>query len=184
MSRGEPIKRDESRRAARAVLRARSNAPVWWRASADQRKSSKSPGYPFRHLKQMVSVLKKLFPEMPALSKEAWFRPRVGQQRVRAARSVLSRISCRRMSGAASSRPSRPRELPSRSGESHPGPLTGRVGDWRAGLGRSLCSPLTRSFVCECHNISTMPRFQPPPRRTQRANFWHYAPLLASPQSL
>jgi hypothetical protein len=26
-------------------------------------------------------------------------------------------------------------------------PLIGRVGDWRAGLGRSLCSPLTRSFV-------------------------------------
>jgi hypothetical protein len=36
----------------------------------------------------------------------------------------------------------------------------GRVGDWRAGLGRSLCSPLTRSFVCECHIISTTPRFQ------------------------
>jgi hypothetical protein len=38
-----------------------------------------------------------------------------------------------------------------------------------AGLGRSLCSPLTRSFVCECHNIPTMPRFQPPPRRTKHA---------------
>ena len=75
------------------------------------------------------------------------------------------------------SRPSRPREF-------HPEPLTGRVGDWRAGLGRSLCSPLTRSFVCECHIISTMPRFQPPPRRTQRAIFWHYALLFASPQSL
>jgi hypothetical protein len=33
----------------------------------------------------------------------------------------------------------------------HRRPLAGRVGDWRAGLGRSLCSPLTRSFVCECH---------------------------------
>ena len=53
----------------------------------------------------------------------------------------------------------------------HHQPLAGRVGDWRAGLGRSLCSPLTRSFVCECHIISTMPRFQPPPRRTQRAIF-------------
>src|SRR5215468_10123118 len=74
--------------------------------------------------------------------------------------------------------------LPSRPGEFHPEPLTGRVGDWRAGLGRSLCSPLTRSFVCECHIISTMPRFQPPPRRTQRAIFWHYALLFASPQSL
>src|SRR5271157_323833 len=40
----------------------------------------------------------------------------------------------------------------------------GRVGDWRAGLGRSSCSLLARSFVCECHTISTLPRFQPPPR--------------------
>ena len=46
-----------------------------------------------------------------------------------------------------------------------------RVEDWRAGLGRSLCSLLSRPFVCECHTISTMPRFQPPPRRTQRADF-------------
>ena len=38
----------------------------------------------------------------------------------------------------------------------------GRVEDWRAGVGRSLCSPLTRPFVCECHSISTVPRFQPP----------------------
>jgi hypothetical protein len=49
--------------------------------------------------------------------------------------------------------------------------LVGRVGDWRAGLGRSSCSLLARSFVCECHTISTMPRFQPPPRRTQHADF-------------
>ena len=35
----------------------------------------------------------------------------------------------------------------SRPNESHLRPLAGRVGDWRAGLGRSLCSPLTRSFV-------------------------------------
>jgi hypothetical protein len=60
------------------------------------------------------------------------------------------------------------REEESRPEEFHPRPLAGRVGDWRAGLGRSLCSPLTRSFVCECHTISTLPRFQPPPRRTQR----------------
>ncbi len=40
-----------------------------------------------------------------------------------------------------------------------------------AGVGRSLCSPFSRPFVCECHTISTMPRFQPPPRRTQRADF-------------
>ena len=59
-----------------------------------------------------------------------------------------------------------------------------RVGDWRAGLGRSLCSLLARSFVCECHTISTMPRFQPPPRRTQHADFPHCALLFASPQGL
>ena len=47
-----------------------------------------------------------------------------------------------------------------------PRALAGRVGDWRAGLGRSLCSLLARSFVCECHTISAVPRFQPPPRRT------------------
>src|ERR1700738_3437733 len=50
-------------------------------------------------------------------------------------------------------------------------PLIGRVEDWRAGVGRSLCSLLSWPFVCECHTISTMPRFQPPPRRTQRADF-------------
>src|SRR5271165_2492077 len=60
----------------------------------------------------------------------------------------------------------------------------GRVGDWRAGLGRSSCSLLARSFVCECHTISTLPRFQPPPRRTQHADFPHCALLLASPQGL
>ena len=47
----------------------------------------------------------------------------------------------------------------------------GRVEDWRAGIGRSLCSLWSRPFVCECHTISTIPRFQPPPRRTQRADF-------------
>src|SRR6516165_4656688 len=60
----------------------------------------------------------------------------------------------------------------------------GRVEDWRAGLGRSLCSPLARSFVCECHTISTVPRFQPPPRRTQRADFPHCAPPFASRRGL
>src|SRR5208283_3525272 len=29
---------------------------------------------------------------------------------------------------------------------------------------------LARSFVCECHTISAVPRFQPPPRRTQHAD--------------
>ncbi len=60
----------------------------------------------------------------------------------------------------------------------------GRVGDWRAGLGRSLCSLLARSFVGECHAISAVPRFQPPPRRTQHADFPHCALLFASPQGL
>src|SRR6516225_7271064 len=46
--------------------------------------------------------------------------------------------------------------------------LIGRVEDWRAGLGRSLFPLLARPFVCECPSISTVPRFQPPPRRTQR----------------
>ncbi len=62
--------------------------------------------------------------------------------------------------------------------------IDGRVGDWRAGLGRSLCSLLARSFVCECHTISAVPRFQPPPRRTQHADFPHCALLFASPQDL
>jgi hypothetical protein len=47
--------------------------------------------------------------------------------------------------------------------------LTGRVEDWRAGLGRG---------------VSAMPRLQPPPRRTQRADFPHCAPPFASRQSL
>jgi hypothetical protein len=55
-------------------------------------------------------------------------------------------------------------------------PPFGRVEDWRAGLGRCSCSLLSRPFVRECHSISTMPRFQSPPRRTQRAD-----PALRSP---
>ena len=47
--------------------------------------------------------------------------------------------------------------------------LTGRVEDWRAGWGRS---------------ISTLPRFQPPPRRTQHADFPHCAPPFASRRGL
>ena len=62
--------------------------------------------------------------------------------------------------------------------------IVGRVEDWRAGLGRCSCSLLSRPFVCECHSISTMPRFQSPPRRTQRADFPLYALLFASPQGL
>jgi hypothetical protein len=62
--------------------------------------------------------------------------------------------------------------------------LIGRVEDWRAGLGRSLGSLLSRPFVCECPTISTMPRLQPPPRRTQRADFPHCAPPFASRLSL
>src|SRR5208337_850910 len=69
-------------------------------------------------------------------------------------------------------------------GKAFASPPSGRVGDWRAGLGRSLCSLLARSFVCECHTISAVPRFQPPPRRTQHADFPHCALLFASPQGL
>ena len=47
-----------------------------------------------------------------------------------------------------------------------------------------LLTLLSRPFVCECHSISTMPRFQSPPRRTQRADFPHYALLFASPPGL
>src|ERR1019366_3410189 len=61
-------------------------------------------------------------------------------------------------------------------------PLIGRVEDWRAGVGRSLYSLLPRPFVCECHTISTMPRFQPPPRRTQHADFFsHFVTSMTAP---
>src|SRR5215469_3696770 len=63
-------------------------------------------------------------------------------------------------------------------------PLIGRVEDWRAGLGRSLFPLLARPFVCECPSIPTVPRFQPPPRRTQHADFPHCAPPFASRQGL
>src|SRR5262249_61706477 len=60
----------------------------------------------------------------------------------------------------------------------------GGVGHGRAVLGRISCSPLARFFVCECHSISTVPRFQSPPRRTQRADLAsrpvesHHRPLI------
>ena len=47
-----------------------------------------------------------------------------------------------------------------------------------------MCSLLPRPFVCECHIISTVPRFQSPPRRTQRADFPLCAHLFASRQGL
>jgi len=50
-----------------------------------------------------------------------------------------------------------------------------RIENLRVDVGRILCFPLTRPFVCECHNISTMPRFQSPPRQTQHTVFLHYA---------
>jgi len=61
---------------------------------------------------------------------------------------------------------------------------TVRVEDWRVDLGRILYSPFTRPFVCECHNISTIPRLQSPPSQTQHAVFPHYAFLYASHQDL
>jgi hypothetical protein len=69
----------------------------------------------------------------------------------------------------------------SRPAKFHRRPLAGRVGDWRAGLGRSLCSQLTRSFVCECHTISTMrKRLQEfslslHPEKTRLLEFGRYA---------
>jgi hypothetical protein len=63
-------------------------------------------------------------------------------------------------------------------------PPISRVEDWRAGLGRSLGSPLSRPFVCECPTISTVPRFQSPPRRTQHADFPHCALPFASCRGL
>jgi hypothetical protein len=65
--------------------------------------------------------------------------------------------------------PFAPFDLVSRPAGFHHRPLAGRVEVWRAGVGRSLYSLLPRPFVCECHTISTMPRFQSPPRRTQHA---------------
>ena len=59
-----------------------------------------------------------------------------------------------------------------------------RVEDWRVSVGRILFSPFTRPFVCECHNISTIPRLQSPPRQTQHVDFPHYAFLYASYQGL
>ncbi len=95
-----------------------------------------------------------------------------------------SRFPSTSMTRLASSRTLERQHASSSGGEFHPSALTGRVGDWRAGLGRSLCSLLARSFVCECHTISAVPRFQPPPRRTQHADFPHCALLFASPQGL
>src|SRR6267143_583502 len=51
-------------------------------------------------------------------------------------------------------------------------PLIGRVEDWRAGLGRSLGSLLSRPFVCECPTISTMPRLQLVNRRWIGTPYW------------
>ena len=51
----------------------------------------------------------------------------------------------------------------------------GKVGRWRRGLGRGLCSLFARPFVCACHNISTMLHFHTPTHQTGRANFPHPA---------
>ena len=100
------------------------------------------------------------------------------------------RDECRDAAEGADAEPGRLRQqvpgqaLTSRPEEFHLRALPGRVEDWRAGLGRCSCCLLSRPFVCECHSISTMPRFQSPPRRTQRADFPLYALLFASPQGL
>src|SRR5229473_1846202 len=57
-------------------------------------------------------------------------------------------------------------------------PLIGRVEDWRAGLGRSLGSLLSRPFVCECPTISDRAGSG---RSGGRADFRWYAPDAAAP---
>ena len=47
-----------------------------------------------------------------------------------------------------------------------------------------LLTLLSRPFVCECPTISTVPRLQSPPRRTQLTGFPYYAPPFASCQGL
>src|SRR5262249_17795022 len=48
-----------------------------------------------------------------------------------------------------------------------------------------VCVPCCLALsVARCHSITTVPRFQSPPRRTQRVDFPHYAHLLASHQGL
>ena len=66
----------------------------------------------------------------------------------------------------------RPSQFPSRPADT---PI-GRVGDWRAGLGRSLRSLLARSFVCEIA-VGTLIT-ERPPHRTGRARLRHPAPTL------
>jgi hypothetical protein len=72
----------------------------------------------------------------------------------------------------------------SRPVELHHQPLTGRVEDWRTGLGRCLCSPLPRPFGCEVSQHLDRATFPVPPRRTQRADCPHCAHLFASHQEL
>ena len=68
--------------------------------------------------------------------------------------------------------------------EIDPARLAGRVGDWRAGLGRTSCSLLARSFVCECH--PSRPCHVSSPRRVERSMriSSHCAHLFASPQGI
>ena len=87
--------------------------------------------------------------------------------------------------GSAGVKFSKPIDMHRVTGGGRPPPVpTGRVEDWRAGLGRSLGSLLSRPFVCECPTISTVPRLQSPPRRTQLTGFPYYAPPFASCQGL
>jgi hypothetical protein len=61
--------------------------------------------------------------------------------------------------------------------ESHPSALTGRVGDWRAGLGRSLCSLLPRPFGCEVSQHLDRATFPAPATSNAACGF----PALRSP---
>src|SRR5262245_2893015 len=58
-----------------------------------------------------------------------------------------------------------------------PSPLIGRVGDWRAGLGRSLCSLLPRPFGCEVSQYLDHATFPAPASSNAACGF----PALRSP---
>src|SRR5215467_3012581 len=58
-----------------------------------------------------------------------------------------------------------------------PSLLIGRVGDWRAGLGRSLCSLLPRPFGCEVSQYLDRATFPVPATSNAACRF----PALRSP---
>src|SRR4029077_3378848 len=69
------------------------------------------------------------------------------------------------------------RDAASRPVEFHHQPLSGRVEDWRAGLGRCLCSPLPRPFGCEVSQHLDRAMFPVPATSNAACGF----PALRSP---